>query len=306
MFDLHMHSNYSEDGEYSPAELVEQCVAQGIGFMSITDHNCIKANNQVLKQMKEKNIIYIAGIEIDCTYKDSNFHVLGYGMDFQSKDFELIEQNIRNQSLQASLQRLEYTQALGFHVTENDMWNISKDNYWDGIWTGEMFAEVLLAKPEYKEHPLLQPYRPNGSRSDNPYVNFYWDYYSQGKVCYVKTDYPTMEEVIDIIHCNHGIAVLAHPGINLKDKEHLLEEILGLGLDGIEAFSSYHTCQQADYFYQVAFEKRLLVTCGSDYHGKTKPEIMLGNHGCSLSNGEMYRQLKKFLGKYLEKFCNGK
>jgi len=33
-------------------------------------------------------------------------------------------------------------QALGFHITENDMWEVSKTNYWPGRWTGEMFGEV--------------------------------------------------------------------------------------------------------------------------------------------------------------------
>ena len=44
MTDLHMHSLYSEDGEFTPVQLVEQCAEQGIIFMSITDHNSIRAN----------------------------------------------------------------------------------------------------------------------------------------------------------------------------------------------------------------------------------------------------------------------
>lgn len=293
MIDLHIHSRYSEDGEYAPVELVERCSAQGIHIMSVTDHNCARANIEAQAAAKAKGIIYIAGIEIDCVYKDTNFHVLGYGIDYQSKDFERIEKNIEKQSLKASLEMLEKTQLMGFHVTENDMWNISKDCYCQGTWTGEMFAEVLLAKSEYKDCPLLLPYRPGGSRSDNPYVNFYWDYYSQGKPCYAKIEYPTMEEIIDTIHRNHGAAVLAHPGVNLKGKEFLLEEILGLGIDGIEAFSSYHTSEQAEYFYQTACEKQMFVTCGSDFHGKTKPSIGIGKHGCLFSYEEMYRQLEK-------------
>ena len=80
------------------------------------------------------------------------------------------------------------------------MWQKSKDTYWEESWTGDLFAEVILAKPEYAGHPLLRPYREGGGRSDNPYVNFYWDFYSQGKLCYVEMSYPPMEEVIRIIH----------------------------------------------------------------------------------------------------------
>lgn len=296
MIDLHMHSRYSDDGEFTPSELIEECAKKEVRMMSVTDHNCVKANEEAAKAAKGKGISYIPGIEIDCTYKDTNFHVLGYGIDFRSCDFEEIEKNIGDQSFQASLDRLSETQALGFgRVTEKDMWEISKNNYWQGNWTGEMFAEVLFAMPEYVNHPLLKPYRPGGERSDNPYVNFYWDYYSQGKPCYAGIDYPAMEEIVDMIHQNHGVAVLAHPGVNLKGKEFLLDNILNLGIDGIEAFSSYHNPKQAEYYYQAAQEKKIFATCGSDYHGKTKPSIGIGQHNCPISYTEITQQLSSAL-----------
>ena len=288
MIDLHMHSRYSDDGEFTPTELVEQCAKAGVRMVSVTDHNCAKANEEAQRAAKEKGIRYISGIEIDCTYENVNFHVLGYGIDFWSSDFKAIEKNVADQSAQASLERLERTQALGFsRISEKDMLAMEEGNYWQRNWTGEMFAEALLAMPEYADHPLLAPYRPGGGRSDNPYVNFYWDYYSQGKLCYAKTNYPIMGEIIETIHRNHGAAVLAHPGVNLKGKEIMLEDILRLGLDGIEAFSSYHSPEQAQAFYKTAREHLVLVTCGSDYHGKTKTSISLGPHGCTVPEEEM-------------------
>lgn len=295
MIDLHMHSGYSEDGEYTPLELVEQCAKAGVYMMSVTDHNCVKANEEAQEAAKEKGILYIPGVEIDCAYRNVNFHVLGYGIDFRSGDFAEIENRIDEQSFEASLERLAKTQSLGFqHITENDMRALSKNNYCQRSWPGELFAEVLLAMPEYTNHPLLKPYRPGGKRSDNPYVNFYWDYYSQGKPCYVKTDYPKMEEMIEMLHRNHGVAVLAHPGINLKGREYMLEDILRMGFDGIEAFSSYHSAEQARKFYSEAQKCNLAVTCGSDYHGKTKPSIKIGRHSCSIPYPEMKADLERF------------
>lgn len=279
MIDLHMHSWYSEDGEFTPAELVEQCSRQGITAMSITDHNCARANAEARAQAEANGIRYISGIEIDCVYKGLDFHVLGYGIDEHSEDFARIEENIERQGFRASLERLEKTQVLGFHITQDEMWELSRDAYWKGSWSGEMFAELLLAKPEYADHPLLRPYRPGGARNDNPYVNFYWDYYAQGKPCYVKMEYPPMDEIIGIIHRNRGKAVLAHPGVNLKSRKELLKEILDLGMDGVEAFSSYHTPEQASEFYRETQKRGLFATCGSDYHGKTKPAIRLGGYG---------------------------
>lgn len=295
MIDLHMHSRYSNDGEFFPSNLVEACREQQIAIMSITDHNCARANAEAVSAAKEKGIAYIPGIEIDCTYKNTNFHMLGYGIDYRSPDFDRIEACIKEQSLAVSLNMLKKTQALGFDVTEQDMWNLSKDHYWPETWTGEMFAEVLLSKPEYIDHALLQPYRAGGKRSDNPFVNFYWDFYAQGKVCYVEMRYPQMENIIDLIHQNKGAAVLAHPGVNLKDKQRLLDGIIGLGIDGIEAFSSYHSPVQAFYYYRRAKDHNLFVTCGSDFHGKTKPAIAIGGHGCLLSEDAITEGLKRFL-----------
>ena len=56
--------------------------------------------------------------------------------------------------------------------------------------------------------------------------------------------------------------------------------MVALGLEGVECFSSYHTPETNDYFYQKAKALNILYTCGSDFHGKTKPAIHLGENGC--------------------------
>lgn len=286
MIDMHMHSCFSEDGEYTPEELVCRCAERNISLISVADHNCAKANIQATEAARLRGIQYIPGIEIDCVYSGLNFHVLGYGIDYTSQDFADIEDAVKQQCLKSSLERLEKTQALGFALTEDDLRSRTAQSYWSQSWPGELFAEVLLEKPEYKDSPILLPYREGGSRSSNPFVNFYWDFYAPGRPCSVEVHYPDMMQVIGIIHRNHGVAVLAHPGVNLKDKEELLPDILSLGMDGIEAFSSYHTPSQAFNYYQEARVRNLLVTCGSDFHGKTKPAVQLGKHGCLIPDDE--------------------
>lgn len=289
--DLHMHSYYSDDGEFSPKELVEKCKKCGIKVMAIADHNSVSANVQAQSLAKEYGITYIPAIEIDCTYKGVNLHVLGYGIDYENDAFKKIEEDIDKQNEHASLAMLMKTQALGFQITEKDMEELAANNLKKEIWTGEMFAEVLLHKEEYTSHAMLAPYRTGGSRSDNPFVNFYWDYYSQGKPCYVEIKYPSLEEIIEIIHKHHGFAVLAHPGINLKERADLLPSIVACGIDGIEAFSSYHTSLQTSYFFKQAKDLNLFVTGGSDYHGKTKPSIALGQYESLLSYDSLLMQL---------------
>lgn len=302
MIDLHMHSHYSDDGECSPKNLVNQCRMNNILAMSVTDHNCVRGCAQAQEIAAQNGILFLSGIEIDCSFQGVNLHMLGYGIDYRSAVFSSIETDIQKQEILASEERLEKTNMLGFHITRQELEKAAEGKYCKSIWTGEMFAEILLAKPEYAEHPFLAPYRAGGSRSDNPYVNFYWDFYAQGKTCHARLSYPSAKKIIEIIHETGGLAVLAHPGINLRGKEALFDSVTTLGIDGIEAFSSYHCAAQAEYYAKKAFENNLFITCGSDYHGKIKPSIRIGQHGCMIPDAELLRPFRRLCSIPLLRF----
>lgn len=288
--DLHMHSLFSDDGELTPKELVQKCHQKGITIMAIADHNSVKAIDEAKKEAQKYHMKYIYATEIDCTYKDINLHVLGYGIDYTSPIFNQLENNILKQELECSTQKLELTNRLGFELKKEQLDALSPQ----GVYTGEMFAEVLLNDARYDNHELLKPYREGGNRSDNPYVNFYWDYYAQGKPCYTKVIYPSLKETIQIINEHGGIAVLAHPGNNLKGKFEIFDEMVKMGLQGVEAFSNYHDEETVKYFFSKGREYDLLITCGSDYHGKTKPAIELGETRCIIDEHEIEVQLKTY------------
>lgn len=276
MIDLHMHSRYSDDGEFTPEELVRQCAEAGVKLFSIADHNTFRANEAAASAAKAAGIGYIPAIEVDCRFRGGEYHMLCYGVDDRFGDFTRFESLIDREIKNAAMQMLEKTRALGFEISLEEMAEVSKDCYWDGHWTGEMFGEVLLANPKYAGHPLLAPYRPGGSRSVNHLVCFFWDYYAQGGKCYVPMQTPDMEDVVESIHRCGGMAVLAHPGAYLQGKEDTLEAIAALGIDGMEAFSSYHDADLAAHYYRRARELGKLPTCGSDYHGRIKPNISMG------------------------------
>ena len=146
MIDLHMHSYYSDDGEYQPEELVKKCKEKGIQYMAVTDHNSVRAVGEGREAAQKEGIHFISGVEVDCTFKDRNFHVLGYGIDEQNPVFQKIEDNISVQSEEASVKMLEATRKLGFDVSESDMEKLTETMFWKNRWTGEMFAEVLQRK----------------------------------------------------------------------------------------------------------------------------------------------------------------
>lgn len=287
--DLHMHSIYSDDGQFTPRELIEQCYQKGLKIITLSDHNSTQGVKEALDIAKKYDITLIPAIEIDCTYNNINLHVLGYGINYMHDDFIKIENNIIEQELKCSLKKIELTNKLGFDVDKAALDKLSKN----GVYIGEMFGEVLLNDPRYINHPLLLPYRKGNSRGDNPYVNFYWDYYAQGKPCDTPIKLPSLKDTIQLIKKHGGVPVIAHPGNQLKDKLYILDELIEEGIEGIEVFSNYHTKDLNEYFYNKALQYDLLITCGSDYHGKTKPSIYLGENGCTINQDIIYNQLKK-------------
>lgn len=277
--DFHIHSCYSEDGEYTPTELIQMCMNAGVRMIAIADHNCVKGSQEAIEIYRHKRISCFPAIEIECTYQNINFHVLGYDIKLDSPDFEVIEQNVRRQCVHTSKERLRLINQMGFDLTEAELRTVTARGYWSEHWTGEAFAEALLRNDKYLRSDILQPYREGGNRSGNPFVNFYWDYCSQGEPCYSTMTFPNMRDVIDIIRRNGGKSVLAHPGVNLKGNFDMIDQLIPLGLDGIEVYSSYHTPETAQWFRNKVEQFGLFFTRGSDFHGKTKPMVRLGYCG---------------------------
>ncbi|MHA9739377.1 PHP domain-containing protein [Robinsoniella peoriensis] len=285
--DLHIHSNYSDDGSFSVPEIMNMCKQSGIGFLSITDHNTVKGVAQAQALAGQIGLKVISGVELDCVCMGRNFHLLGYGFECTDPVFAGIEQSILVQERSAAKKKIELIREVtGIPIGVEEVLGVSED----GVVTGELIAELLLKKENAKDNPILLPYRPGGKRSDNPFVNFYWDYFSQGKQAYVPIKYISMEEAVDLIHAAGGIAVLAHPGQNLQGDYAFLQQIVKMDLDGIEAYSSYHCRMEITYFIEIAQENNLLITCGSDFHGNTKPSIRLGGHGADEEMSALIRE----------------
>lgn len=278
--DLHMHSNYSDNGEFTPKELVDLCIEREIKYFAIADHNSVRAIEEAKEYIKDKDITIIPAVELDCTIEGVNLHVLGYGIDYKNKIFKVIEDNIIKQEQVASKERMKLVRELGIDFEDEVIGKLSKN----GVVNGEMIAEAAMSFDKNKENPLLEPYYKNGSRSDNPFVNFYWDFCAQGKPAYVKVKFISLEEAVKIIVDNGGIPILAHPGNNTKEDLNLLEKIIARGIKGFEVYSSYHNEEQIAFYRNFIYENNLNLTCGSDFHGKTKPSIIIG--GVSFHNNE--------------------
>ena len=85
---------------------------------------------------------------------------------------------------------------------------------------------------------------------------------------------------------------MAHPGALRSGTSFTEDEIMSLinqGLDGIEVFYGEHTDEEFDYYLDIAERHDLIITGGTDYHGK---------HGFTSSRGGLTSEL---YAKFIEK-----
>lgn len=273
--DLHVHTKFSNDGELGIQEIIDRCICNMIRILSITDHNTIKGINEAIAVCSNAGIDLIPGIEIDCTYNGIDLHLLGYNINWQSKDFTDLEESFHKKVMDSFPEMIDNLEKSGIEVDASEV--LEKAN--GKLPCGELIAEVLLTNRDYHSNKKLLPYLKGGERSDMPYINFYHDFFAQGKPAYVKIDFMDFNDAIDLVKNNNGIPVIAHPGLNLRGKEKLVIELLGDKAAGLEVFNNYHDKKQIEYFADLSVQGNLIMTCGSDFHGKNKPLIDIGEYG---------------------------
>ena len=269
--DLHMHSSVSMDGEISPRGLAELCCQEGVTLAALTDHNDIAGSAEFIWRSAQLGVQAIPGVELDCVHECNLLHMLGYGIDIANEALLHAVQAVRGLQAEAGMRLMDAVAAQGIVFDREQVLELAGD----GVVCAETIAQSAFQVPENRTHPLIRPLLPGGALADRPLVNFYWSVCAPGKPAHVPVDFMTAGQAVDLIHEAGGIAVLAHPGASISDAV-VLDSVLGLPLDGVEAFSSYHTTQQAGEYAAKAAARHLLVSGGSDFHGKIKPDIRIG------------------------------
>lgn len=272
--DLHMHTCCSMDGEFDPADLMQQCADAGLRAVAVTDHDSVSAVPKARETARQLGLHFFPGIEISCQHKGKNFHLLGYGIHAEDAVFKEIEMNLHEQRRANSEKMMDAVEAMGIYLDRPQIWSMSLG----GVVASVTIARAALADPRNDNNTVLAPYRPGGRRGNAPYVNFGWDFCGQGGPAYIPMILPDFAEAVQIIQSHGGAAVLAHPGANMKQNRELTEELIQCGIDGIEVYCSYHDAETAVFYQQIAQSHHLLATLGSDYHGRAKPHISLGTY----------------------------
>ena len=290
--DLHMHSCYSIDGEFTPVALMEMAKKKDLKIIALSDHNVMTGIDEMIALGKANDIRVIPAIEFDTQFEGIETHVLGYDFDYHQPYFETIA-DIVDESFSS--------------VFEESMQKIV-EHYGAVVEIEELLAEVakggnpveivygaILSDPRNDHIEAFAPFRPNGNRSNAPELNFHLDLMCKGMPCYVEVELPSLEQTVKQIHKHGGVAIIAHPWKSYYQNEELLDRALDAGIEGIEAYSNYHDSFHNEFYVDFCKKRDILITCGSDFHGKYKKTIEMGEYGCLEDAMELCQKFLKRL-----------
>ena len=287
--DLHMHSALSKDGELSFAALAQMAEERGMNVIALSDHDTAEGVQEMTARAAERNIEGSPAIEGSTLLGPETVHVLGLGIDPQDPYLKGIRIKIEKANeavFEQRLQKLNDKYGLDIELDQ-----VLREAAGKNPWF--VLIHKILKDPRIQDHPDFQDYLPGGSRSDPAPVNFYWDKCTCGSDLHVPSWFPDFYETIDRIHAAGGAAVIAHPFRTFYQKEDLLQSAIDRGIDGLEAYSNYHTLEMNEWYAGYAERNGLLITCGSDFHGINKPSIRMGEYGYDGPTEKNYGRLKE-------------
>ncbi len=262
--DLHLHSNNS-DGKLKPSEVVKKLVKNKVGFAVLTDHDSVDGSIGFAKNAAQYGIKTVHGVEISASQDDIGLHILGYGINV--KDTRL-KNLFRKQLLgrkKKFLKTISLFKKAGLHIDRGKLKeilklkNVGKPHIFSLIYSDPRNKEIFLKKYKFKED----------RRTQGRFIDLFMTF--PGQLAHVKKDSIKCRDAIKLIHQTGGIAVFAHPGVELELKSKtvfikILKELVSYGLDGIEAFSYAHTKKQMAHYHKIARRFNLISTIGTDDH----------------------------------------
>ena len=261
LIDMHIHTTYS-DGEKTPEEIIDMAIDKNIKTIAITDHDTLNGIKRVRNLKITKNIEIINGIELSVLTKKGRFHILGYDIDLDNKELNdkmsILKDNSTN-SVISILARIK--EDYGIRFTHEDIKEL-------------LLANHNIGRPDVAKLCMKYGFATSVKEAFEKYLEpAYAHTRKTGKGL-------SYNECIELIKNSNGIPVLAHPNqLEMEESEFipLLEELIKLGLRGIEVYHSTLSDEQSKYYQEIAKEYNLLISGGSDYHGPVnKPDIEIG------------------------------
>ncbi len=250
--DLHIHTTIS-DGALTPKEVIECAHKEGLVAIGITDHDVTDGIEIAQRTASKYRLEVVPGVELSSDYGKKEVHILGYYMDCEDEEFQKKLALFRKARYERAKKMVKRLKSLGMEV---DFGRVE-----------EIAGKGSIGKPHIAQALVEKEYAPNIPEGA-------WRYLGSGGPVSVPKYKLRPSEAIDIILKAGGIPVLAHPAGTKVDE--LIPQLVKNGLMGLEAYDAINPPSVIRYYITLAKKYDLVITGGSDCHGKVKGEIRLG------------------------------
>lgn len=250
--DLHLHSNFS-DGSETLEELLNSIKTAHIATFALTDHDTIEGCEK-MKSLIPPEIKFIRGVELTCETEKFGCHILGYLYDEGNDGLSALiakGKKLRRVKLE---RRIEYLRdTWGINLTKEELdWLYSRPSV-----VKTHFANILVNRKLATDTVSA--------------MKKYLD------ACVVPKTKFSAKEGISVLLSANATPIWAHPlggegEIHIGKEVFLerLEVMKNLGIKGLECYYSRYSKKEIEFLLEQAKNNNLLISGGSDYHGKNK------------------------------------
>jgi hypothetical protein len=241
--DLHIHTTAS-DGRMTPGEVVQCALDRHLRAIAITDHDSVAAVEAAQDLAQDTDLEIVPGVELGIAHHGADVHLLGYFIDQRSERLLQALRRFRRSRYRRGEKIIDKLNRLGVDLRMETVMAIAGD--------------APLGRPHVADAMVREEYVDSYREAFARYLGYH-------APAYVPRSGVSLQQAIDLIHECGGVAVLAHPGVSNHDE--LIEEMVDLGLDGLEAYHYAHDESTARRYVLLAHQHGLLFTGGSDCHG---------------------------------------
>lgn len=269
--DLHCHSTCS-DGTLSPKELLILAKNSGLSGLSITDHDSIESYSQACTFANEIGIEIVTGAEFSTTLKGISVHILAYAYSPENILIKDLCENHKHRRRERNLKILEKLAKHNMPITEEEVLACSAQH-------DENF-KTTIGRPHIALAMINKGYVKDIREAFDKYLG-------ESCCCYDPGKSISTEDTLETLHKAGALVVIAHP--HLIGNSEIVSKLLHMNFDGIEGYYSRFNKDQCERWLKIGKNKNWLITGGSDFHGDTKPNSILGS---SWVNEETFRVIQ--------------
>jgi hypothetical protein len=234
--------------------VVRKALELGFSAVSITDHDSVRGIGPAMKAAEATPLEIIPGVELSCAGKKRELHMLGYFIDHEDRHLVRVLEKMKSGRIRRMKKMVSCLRDKGLDISADDLFDPRRPG---------TVGRLHLAR-EMVERGLVSNRREAFRR-----------YIGDGRNCHVRHERMDAGKAIDIIRKAGGVPVLAHPGTTECDEE--IPELVSRGLRGLEVYHSKHYSSTCERYLKMAGSLGLLVTGGSDCHGRRDSRSGIGS-----------------------------